>query len=62
MTDPCETCVRWSECNGVEAASCPYYSASGKGTKQSALPFPINPVEIAAFVRIASDRRRVYVI
>jgi hypothetical protein len=20
---PCETCLRWSECNGVDAANCP---------------------------------------
>lgn len=23
MTDPCETCLRWSECNGVDAENCP---------------------------------------
>lgn len=23
MTDPCETCLRWPECNGVDAESCP---------------------------------------
>ena len=24
MTDICETCVRWSECFGVDADICPY--------------------------------------
>lgn len=23
MEHPCETCLRWSECNGVDAANCP---------------------------------------
>lgn len=23
MNDPCETCLRWPECNGVDAESCP---------------------------------------
>lgn len=23
MTDPCETCLRWPECNGVDAENCP---------------------------------------
>lgn len=23
MADHCETCLRWPECNGVDAASCP---------------------------------------
>ena len=22
MTDPCETCLRWPECNGVDADTC----------------------------------------
>lgn len=22
-TDPCETCLRWSECNGVDRDDCP---------------------------------------
>ena len=25
--DPCETCLRWSECNGVDAGNCPHYAA-----------------------------------
>lgn len=24
MTDACETCIRWSECNGADAATCPF--------------------------------------
>lgn len=24
MTDPCETCARWPECNGVDAETCPF--------------------------------------
>jgi len=23
MADPCETCLRWPECNGVAADCCP---------------------------------------
>lgn len=25
--DPCETCLRWPECNGVDAGNCPHYAA-----------------------------------
>lgn len=25
MTDPCESCLRWSECNGVDIDACPMW-------------------------------------
>ena len=25
MTDPCESCLRWSECNGVDRDTCPLW-------------------------------------
>ena len=25
MTDPCESCLRWSECNGVDIDNCPLW-------------------------------------
>lgn len=24
--NPCETCLRWPECNGVDAENCPIYA------------------------------------
>lgn len=28
--DPCETCLRWPECNGVDAEQCPIVQAQTK--------------------------------
>lgn len=28
-TDPCDTCLRWSECNGVEKDTCPLCKKDG---------------------------------
>lgn len=25
MTDPCDTCTRWYECNGVDRENCPLW-------------------------------------
>ncbi len=25
MTNPCETCLRWSECNGSDRPNCPWW-------------------------------------
>ena len=25
MTDPCETCLRWYECNGIDKENCPMW-------------------------------------
>ena len=27
MAEPCETCLRWPECNGVDRNTCPLHEA-----------------------------------
>jgi hypothetical protein len=34
--DPCENCLRWPECNGVDANTCPL--CRREETKQKAVP------------------------
>lgn len=29
--DPCATCLRWSECNGVEMETCPLWEVKRNG-------------------------------
>ena len=33
--DPCETCLRWSECNGVDADTCPLRKQTDKRREPS---------------------------
>lgn len=34
MNDPCETCLRWPECNGVDADSCSVVAAAKAGEEK----------------------------
>lgn len=34
--DPCDTCLRWSECNGVDADTCPLCSRVEKKNQKTA--------------------------
>ena len=34
MADPCDTCVRWPECNGVDADTCPRCKGQTEEEKQ----------------------------
>ena len=36
MADPCETCLRWPECNGVDAAICPMCRAYAEPPRRMA--------------------------
>ena len=33
--DPCETCLRWPECNGVDADTCPLRKQTDKRREPS---------------------------
>ena len=35
MADPCETCLRWPECNGVDVLYCPLCEAPPQWPKTS---------------------------
>lgn len=30
MDDPCESCLRWWECNGVDRENCPLWQTTDK--------------------------------
>lgn len=35
MTDPCDTCLRWPECNGVDADNCPAWATEKGGIRMT---------------------------
>ena len=35
MYEPCETCLRWPECNGVDAEICPVWTAEKGGLQMT---------------------------
>jgi hypothetical protein len=40
MTNPCETCLRWSECNGSDRENCPWWQIVEERERRRQLESP----------------------
>ena len=46
MTNPCETCLRWPECNGSDRDNCPWWQSVDEREERRKLEAPDWPMAI----------------